>query len=97
MNENFEKDIAKCIESTVNALEAKIFCCLRKNSKDTDITKVGKPLRYLYYDQRSGIVKLQVTFAYTSKEIEFLKSIKRLSEDKLQNLQEYMDELSKED
>ncbi|MDE6605900.1 MAG: hypothetical protein K2K85_07780 [Clostridia bacterium] len=97
MNENFEKDIAKCIESTVNDLEAKIFCCLRKNSEDADIIKVGKPLKYLYYDQHNGIVKLQVTFAYTSKEIEFLKSIKGLSKDKLKNLEEYMEKLSKED
>ena len=95
MNENFEKDIAKCLDDSIAALEGKILWSLRKNRED-DVDKVGKPLRFLYYDQRRGIIQVRIKFAYTPKEIEFLERVKRLSNEKLQILEDFMAKLLKQ-
>ncbi|MDE7192200.1 MAG: hypothetical protein K2O35_07020, partial [Clostridia bacterium] len=90
MNENFEKDIAKVMKEGITALEIKILQCLRNNSKDKDFVDLGEPVRFICYNQHSGIIKLQIKFSFTPGEVEFIEMIRKLPKEKLQLVEEYM-------
>ena len=97
MNENFEKDVRKTLEQGITAFESKVERLFNKYKDEANPVKVGKSIRHLYYDREHGFMKVQFKFSYTPEEIAFLEKAKGLSQEKLQLVEEYMDQLSKGD
>ncbi|MDE5654260.1 MAG: hypothetical protein K2I46_01455 [Clostridia bacterium] len=93
MDDKFEKDVRKALQQGITALNGKIDCFWGKYKDKAEGIKVGKPIRQFYYDQDYGIMKVNIKFTYTPEEIAFLDKARCLSQENLQLVKEYMDEL----
>ncbi|MCI8421550.1 MAG: hypothetical protein HFE34_04600 [Clostridia bacterium] len=93
MSDKFEKDVRKALQQGIVALNGKIDSFWGKYKDKAEGIKVGKPIRKFYYDQDCGILQVSIKFTYTPEEIAFLDKARCLSQEKLQLVKEYMDEL----
>ena len=97
MDDKFEKDVRKTLEQGITAFEGKVERLFKKYNETPSVTRIGKPLRYIYVDRENGYMKVQFKYTYTPEEIVLLEKVKSLSQDKLQLVKKYIDELSQGD
>lgn len=95
MDDNFEKDVRKALDQSIVAFNGKIEGFIKKYKDKANGVKVGKSIRYLYYNHESGYMKVQFRLEYTPEEIEFLEKVKSLSQENRKLVEAYTEELSK--
>lgn len=95
MNEDFEKDVKKTLDQSITAFNCKIERLLDRYKAKANAVKVGKSIRYLFYDRDTGFMKVQFKLEYTPEEIAFLEKTKSLSQKNRKLVEAYIEELSK--
>ncbi|MDE5756459.1 MAG: hypothetical protein K2I23_05145 [Clostridia bacterium] len=97
MDKELQSKIIKSVEDSLTAAEAQVIWYLRKSNDNNAVIRLLNALKQLYEKNCDGIIRLYVKFSLTPEEILFLESIKDFSEDKLQNLREFMEKLLEEE
>lgn len=97
MNDNFEKDVRKTLEQGITAFECKVERLFKKYNETPSVTRIGKPLRYIYVDRENGFMKVQFKYTYTPQDIAFLEKVKSLPQEKIELVNNYVDRLAKGD
>ena len=97
MNDNFEKDVRKALEQGITAFEGKVERLFKKYNETPSVTRIGKPIRYIYVDRENGYMKVQFKYTYKPEDIAFLEKAKSLPQEKLQLVKDYIEQLARGD
>ncbi|MDE6473787.1 MAG: hypothetical protein K2L70_01625 [Clostridia bacterium] len=97
MDKELENKIYIEIGESITQTEAELLWYLRKNNDNAALITLRNGLKHLYKNHCDGIIKIQIKYSYTPKEIEFLEKIKGFSAEKLSAIKDYMTKLSQED
>ena len=97
MDKELQRKIIKNVEDSLTVSEAQVIWYLRKSQDNNAVVRLLNALKQLYEKNCDGIIRLCVKFSLTPEEIEFLERIKDFSEEKLQNLREFMEKLLEEE